>query len=218
MRSWTPADTLTKARHAGRQVQNVPPVLRTAASSQLSASLQALQWVGSRRGASLPVPAAPRNRAMLVHALHAWQSCSATRRPQNGLLIVAGRCWPAPRPFLSVTMHTHDLARAARKCCCELLLWDRIVSHPCSQELVQLAFLFVSSVSSIHDCPTGADAWRPECDYFDYFYADVDATALNDDAQASSHPLSLPAPIQRLGDIDNLFDRIEYEKACLALN
>lgn len=60
---------------------------------------------------------------------------------------------------------------------------------------------------------TGADSFRPEYRYFDYFYAREASPGLESDADPASHPLSKPGAMTVLDDIDNQFDDISYSKA-----
>ncbi|WIA35582.1 hypothetical protein OEZ86_004003 [Tetradesmus obliquus] len=57
-----------------------------------------------------------------------------------------------------------------------------------------------------------ADAARPSWGYFDGFLETFTSPGLEADGAATSHPLSIGRPVQKLSEIDNWFDDIEYSK------
>lgn len=57
-----------------------------------------------------------------------------------------------------------------------------------------------------------ADAYRPQYDYFKYFYSDTVAGALVADAAPSSHALTKPGRVASLSEIDAMFDSLTYDK------
>jgi aminopeptidase N len=60
--------------------------------------------------------------------------------------------------------------------------------------------------------PKGADEFRPDLGYFEHFFTAFASPGLDQDSDASSHPLSRGEPMTKLDDIDNQFDDISYSK------
>eukprot|EP00879_Flechtneria_rotunda_P033023 GHRR01036539.1.p1 GENE.GHRR01036539.1~~GHRR01036539.1.p1 ORF type:complete len:804 (+),score=310.33 GHRR01036539.1:678-3089(+) len=58
----------------------------------------------------------------------------------------------------------------------------------------------------------GADAYRPDWGYFSDFLTSTTSPGLEIDGVATSHPLTIMRPTQKLSEIDNWFDDISYAK------
>lgn len=63
----------------------------------------------------------------------------------------------------------------------------------------------------------GAAHFRPEFGYFDFFQTASAAEALREDAEATSHPLSLTRPPKSAAEVDDWFDSLSYDKGASVL-